>query len=363
MRSRLLAWVAASILTAPAFAYDGPESESFETADGVKLQGIFYKANPAKSKNNSCVLLIHAFKAAKPGKGLDDLAKTLSKEGYNVLEFTQRGHGATPTDVDPDFWRFKFNVDCVSGSGRNPPKSSITLKDFRNEREYYPYLVNDVMAARVLLDRKNDNGQVNTSSVYLVGVGDAVNLGIFYATVEWYREAKKPNLPPAFEPKIIDPRRLLQDTEVAGKDIAGAVWISPAKLPAMNDSAVKAFLSRYAVRLREQTPMLFINDEKDRKGRAASNYYFNEVLIANPRSGTRLAKLQQTFHRELKPSGRTKPLVGVDLIGDKTGLEEMVIKFLNKVHEERKDIPPIPTRGYTKPLLVNPPAFGVGGGN
>jgi hypothetical protein len=262
--------------------------------------------------------------------------------------------------VPTEFWKYKHNEEFVSGAAKNPPKATITLKDFKSEREYYPYLVNDIMAARVHLDRKNDNGQVNTSSVYLVGVGDAVNLGLFYATAEWYREAKKPNLPPAFEPKVIAPGRTLQDSEVAGKDIAGAVWISPAKSPNISDQTAKAFVSRYAVRLREETPMLFINDEKDAKGRAASKFYFNDVLVATPRPGTKLTKLEQTFHKELKPGGKT-PLVGVDLIGKDTGLETDVLKFLGKVQEERKNKPPIPQRGYTKPLLITN-TFAVSGG-
>ena len=52
---------------------------------------------------------------------------------------------------------------------------------------------------------------------------------------------------------------------------------------------------------------------------------------------------------------------GVDLIGKNTGLETMVTDFLAKVQEERKNKPPIPQRGYTKPLLINPQPFGVGG--
>jgi len=369
MRTRLIACAAAAVLAAPIYAQEKTpynpeaESESIETADGAKLQGIFYKGNPTKPKNNSCVLVIQAYKSAiVPGKGLDDLSKTIAAEGYHVLQFALRGHGSTPTDVVPsEFWKYKHNSDLVSGASKSPPKQTIVLKDFRGDgREYFPYLVNDVMAARVHLDRKNDNGQVNTSSVYLVGVGDAVNLGMLYTAAEWYREAKKPNLPLAFEPKYIDPRLPLQDTEVAGKDVAGAVWISPARSTGMSDSAVRAFVSKYAVRFREETPMLFINDEKDAKSKAASKFYFNEVLVANPRAGSKLVKLQQTFHRELKPNGSSTPLVGVDLIGKKTGLEEMVTDFLGKVHEERKNKPPIPQRGYTKPLFINPQLFGVG---
>jgi len=366
MRTCLLAWAAAAAAALPAAAQDKPavkvdsEAESFETFDGVKLQGVFYKANPGKLKNNSVVILLHAFKAPNPTKGLDDLAKTLAADGYHVLQFTFRGHGSTPTDVTPDvFWKYRVNADYVTGARANPPKSAIVLKDLKGDgREYYPYLVNDVMAARVHLDRMNDNGAVNTSSVYLVGVGDAVDLGLFYATAEWYREAKKPNLAPAFEPKIVSPARTLQDTEVAGKDIAGAVWISPAKNPGMSDQSVKALLSKYAVRLRDETPMLFLNGEKDAKGKAASKFYFNDVLVAVPRPGSKVAKLSQTFHVELKGPGES--LVGADLIGKKTGLEEKVLEFGGKVHEERKSKPPIPARGYTKPLLITPQQFGIG---
>src|SRR5262245_18606393 len=112
MRSRLLAWAVVTAFAAPAAAQDKPEPESFETADGVKLQGIFYKAHPGKSKNNACVILIHPFKSPTPGKKLNDLATTLAADGYNVLQFNLRGHGPIPTDVvATEFWKYPHNAE------------------------------------------------------------------------------------------------------------------------------------------------------------------------------------------------------------------------------------------------------------
>jgi hypothetical protein len=110
--------------------------------------------------------------------------------------------------------------------------------------------------------------------------------------------------------------------------------------------------------MREETPMLFIYGEKDTKSKAAAKFFFTDVLVAQPKPPTKLTKLEQTFFKELTGTGAS--LVGADLIGKGTGLEEEVTKFLNAVQKERKNKPAIPQRGYTKPLLIYPYMFGVG---
>src|SRR4051812_28048717 len=83
----------------PALSQAGvaPTDESFESADGVKLYGRFYKA--VGSKNNSCVILLPQTRV-DPTKGdWDGLGKRLAGEGYHVLLLHYRGHGKS-TDMN-----------------------------------------------------------------------------------------------------------------------------------------------------------------------------------------------------------------------------------------------------------------------
>ena len=55
--------------------------------------------------------------------------------------------------------------------GFNGPNSKklVEFKDFKTNAGYFPYLINDIAAAKVFLDRKNDEGKCNTHHLVLVG--------------------------------------------------------------------------------------------------------------------------------------------------------------------------------------------------
>ena len=280
----------------------------------------------------------------------------LSANGFNVVQFDFRFHGQR-TDVQPAiFWNDHFNKTHVTGANRRPPPSELTFKDIRNPNAYYPMLVNDVMAVRTYLDLQNDSGKVNTSSVYLIGTGDAVSVGFLYMTAEWFREREVPNVavPPLF---VSTSRRIFLGSQPCGRDIAGAIWISPTRHPSMSQSTIENFTTKYpsATPMREETPMLFIHGEKDAKSKEGSKFFFEKVLVAQPKSNSRLAKLPQTFQREIKGT----QLAEAELLGKNLGTEEMIIKYLEEVDKERKSKVQIAKRGYTKPLAVQLASFGV----
>src|SRR5947209_15543385 len=62
---------------------------SFQTVDGVEIQGNYY-VSPG-TKKDACVLLLHNFDPKKGGNshqdGWDNLAATLQAAGYVVLSF------------------------------------------------------------------------------------------------------------------------------------------------------------------------------------------------------------------------------------------------------------------------------------
>jgi hypothetical protein len=322
----------------------------------VRLHGRFYKAGAAK--NNSCVLLLPGYKKDPTKGNWDDLAKLLAKEGYNVLLLHYRGHGKSTDVAGRDFFGHPylgpFNARWVSGANKNPPRNSLQMSDLKTQ--YAPMLVNDVMAARSFLERKNDTGEVNVSTMYLIGAGEACPLGILYIAAEWHREAIQPNIaiPPAF---VSGQRGFLipPNADPVGKDIAACIWLTPERTPSLQDGVVKAFVARYAPEMRNETRMLFLHAEKDDEGKRKAKYYYDEVLVAKGKAN--VGQMELTEIRAIK---NAKQLGGVDLLGknDAFGTEDTILKYLRAIDDDRKGRARF-NRGYAKPLPVVLPTFGV----
>src|SRR5207247_7667436 len=121
--------------------------------------------------------------------GWDDLAKKLSAEGYSVLSFDFRGFGNSHS-ISPGFWdpsKNPHNVKYVNGANKAAQPTSIDHKDFdSNASRYYPYLVNDIVAAKSFLDRRTDQGQANTSNLVVIGAGEGATLGAMWMASQWH---------------------------------------------------------------------------------------------------------------------------------------------------------------------------------
>ncbi len=335
-----------------------PSDESITTFDGVKLDVKFYKAASATPKNGSVVVLLHAF-GKDPNKGdWDGLAKTLAKEGFNVVRFDFRGHGKS-TDVVPEmFWRNNamslLNKTHMKNANKNPPPKDIFIKDFEKKNAYFPMLVNDIAAVRSLIDVKNDLGELNASSIYFVGAGDAATLGMMFITSEWHRDAELPNVAiPALLPQFVSATRGTVGSVPAGRDYGGGIWLSPTRHPSVSANAVEGWVAKYGRDnngdMRKETPMLFVHGDKDKEGELACKYFTNQVMVAAGKTSPKLDKLDFTFLRTIKGTD----LKGVDLLGkDATlGTEKMIIEFLNKMEIERKKKNRI-VRKYNSPLPI-----------
>lgn len=365
MRRRLFLSLAFSALAATLFVQTAPEArpqnvvpsdELIETADGVKLNGFFYKAQ--NSKNGSCVILLHE-PFTDPTKGnWDDLAKTLAKGGYHTLRFDFRGHGKSKDLIPEKFWKEQLNHRELPGANKTPAKDTIEIKDFEKRRDYYPQLVYDIAAARNHLDKLNDDGQVNTSSVYLIGAGDATTLGMLFLATEWHREQKKPML--AFNQQkffISANLSIAAGGSPAGRDYGGAVWLTPKVMSGFNRNNIENWVARHGRDsngdMRKETPMLFIHGEKDDAGKTAAKYFNDQVMVAAGKG--RLEKLDSTYIRDRKGTN----LTGVSLLGkdDTLGTEKLILEFLDKMEELRRKKVRI-TREYTEPLRINLTSFG-----
>jgi hypothetical protein len=337
-----------------------PEEHSFESIDGVKLSGLFY---PSKEGGSApTVLMLHAYEANPHEPVWDDTAKMLASKGYNVFQLDFRGHGKSIDVVPNKFWdtnapwgRINIqNIQIQGGPGRAALKGKISFKEFKNT--YYPMLIQDIAAARTYLDIMNDSGKVNTSTIYLLGVGDAVNLGTLFIATEYLRERSKPNV--AFPPEVVSTRRQPFSSDVAGSDYGGAIWLSPDPTQKIQPRDLKAVvISPYAINMRQETQMLFLFGAKDRKSAQMSDQMFSNVLMVESKTGPagmKLLRPPQTFIRSIKDSAA----VGTKLLGNNLGTEKLIEDFLTAVDKERR-AKTRKTTDWQTPLYVDLLSFGI----
>jgi predicted alpha/beta hydrolase len=204
--------MAAALLATPAaYAQNNVDRVKFDTCDGVELHGSFY---PGKNgPKSTCVLLLHNVGGDNKNvdnsqqDGWDRLAKALQEGGFAVLSFDFRGHGNS-TGVQPSYWKYNHN-SVVRGAGKS---ETISYKDY--QKGYYPILVNDIAAAKALLDRRNDNGECNSRSIIVIGAQEGGVLGTMWAVTEWQRY------------QLINLFPLRLDPTAEGKSINACVFLS-----------------------------------------------------------------------------------------------------------------------------------------
>ena len=200
----------------------------FVSADGVKLEGNLWSNAGAANKKDATVLLLHNFNDKNGGssrdEGWDQLGDKLLDQGYSVFSFDFRGFGGS-TKVDPEkFWDLRRNPQNQYIQGHNTVPLADTIDHAKFEHAYYPYLANDVQAAKAFLDRRNDSGEVNTSSLFVIGAGEGATVGALWMASQWHLQ--KADLGP-LGALIIDPKTgRFSFQEPEGKDQAGAIWLS-----------------------------------------------------------------------------------------------------------------------------------------
>ena len=254
------------------------EDIHFITADSVKIVGTYW---PSKAGNNAPVaLLLHEFHRGKGGNrsgaGWISLAAALNAKGYAVLTFDFRGHGdSTALDKPMEFWSFKFPQNKAGiGVAVNPvkPPESIAQGTFRPT--YFPMLVNDVVAAKAYLDRKNDKGELNASNLVVIGAGEGATIGSLWLASEFHRKRGVP-LPQAQQ--TVDPRLIRWDNHFEGEDVRAAVWIgiSPS-LADQNVLPLKGWLTEYAKT--NKVPTAFVYGKEDPVASERALIYLRTII-------------------------------------------------------------------------------------
>jgi pimeloyl-ACP methyl ester carboxylesterase len=348
-----------------------PIEETFATADGVILRGLFYKAGQNAA---SAPVVIFLYPPGQRGAETDmtkgdweGLARRLTQEGYNVFRFDWRGHGKRGHEIKDKelFWTNPFtgpwNIKYVSGFGKKPLKNDLYFKDIRDPVRYMPVYLLDLAAVRAHLDAKNDLRECNTSSIYLIGAGTAATLGMAWMVTEWQRPAVAPGpteILPAARYEFV-PQRITGGVKVAaGEDISAAVWLSPLRPSIVSEPLAKSWLNNpgYAPKMRDNNPMLFLYGDGDTTAQRDARFFFHEVLVGAGNKAMGLNPLNPKYLLAIKGA---KNLSGVGLLGNNATLktEDTIVQFMSAIQKERAKVA-ARNRGYNAPLFIDLRYFG-----
>jgi len=332
----LLAGLALTCLPHAGRAADG-ERVRFYTWDKVEIHGTFYPS--AKGNKSPCVLMLHALGGSTEQDGWADLAKQLQKKDLAVLTFDFRGHGES-TAVDPDFWTINPASRLLKSYRPGKLRDQISYKDF-NSLTHWAALVDDIAAAKLFLDRKNDSGECNSSHVIVVGAESGGTLGALWIYSEWQRRRMASNV---FDVGAGAANR------AEGQNIAGAVYLSISPSIGVTSKYEVPVASWMKSPVRDKVPMYFLYGEKDTRAANLSKHLADSVLHAEKDS-----KMKLTGKMPIKDT----KLAGRELLGKPSlPTEDLIVKYVATVVEARRTndwarrdadrtvLVPVPTKAY-----------------
>jgi hypothetical protein len=311
----------------PTFAQaeDPPEEGKFRTADGLRLSYLWYAGG--KGQKSDCVMLVPKYGSDMSEAGWAALAKALQKQGYSVLLFDFRGHGKSADFKvmdKPDLF-CKFSYNTLSGQRLNP-KMITELKKEKFNPQYYPYLVNDLTAARRFLDDQNDASQCNSGRIFVVAEQSICPLVMLWISTEFARYG--------FGPKT---KLDLPEQISAGEDLCGVIFLSWAggggagqtatlatANKVMNDNVLGTDTVKIFSQIKKKVAMAFIYSKEDKPSANEAHSWFTRFGIAAGKTeDPELVK----YIREV--SGAEK-LAGIQLYGinEKTKDEEKKVSYL-----------------------------------
>jgi pimeloyl-ACP methyl ester carboxylesterase len=288
---------------------------TFNSFDGVELSGTLY-INPT-GKRDAVVLLLHDFDIKKGGSSQvnwPDLASALHADGFHVLSFDFRGFGDSK-NVSKEFWGWRHNGFQHIRNALKKGEKKLDHKNFNST--YLPYLVNDVAAAKAYLDRRNDQKELNSSNIVVIGAGDGATVGALWLANEC-RLRRDTAMPPIPLPGAA----VLAPLEI--NDVACAVWLSINPTIGKRNGPV---VNRWILEAGKanKVPMGFLYGKNDSKADGVARR-----LVASLK-GTSKA-LPNTTLRAIEATN----LAGNDLLQAKLPTEALIRKYLSNIFEDRK---------------------------
>lgn len=315
----------------PALAQDDKdkgEDTAVPTVDGLRLLGTWYAGN--KGRNSDTVIMLHGYGSNATKGEWQSLAKALAAEGFSVLTFDFRGHNRSGTakaiSSPKDFCNLnKFTFNKLSGETLDPNRlTSLNYKKFSGN--YFPYLVNDIAAARRFCDQRNDNGECNTGRLYIIAEKEMCSLALLWMGTEFFRQAIYPQ-----QGGVGNPAR-----HEGSRDLVGAVWLSFRRQQTV-DAAVNRLVNQPNIArgeinaeqtLREKIGMAFVYSDEDKTSAQVSRGWLNQFRVRPD------AKEDKELGKYLIEVKGAKSSTGIELLSPKLGVEKQIIEFMKATRKK-----------------------------
>jgi len=310
----LLGLISSSAPAQPAKGKGDSKTVTFNSFDGVELKGTFWPDVSGRKGKDATVILLHNFDPRKGGSrsqdGWDSLGAHLQRDGYAALSFDFRGFGDSKTVDKNKFWAHKQNA-----LARRGPKLTDAIDHKNFQANYYPYLANDIAAARAFLDDRNDAGECNTSSIVVIGAGEGATLGALWMESEFYRRRQKDPSAMFGNPALLDPE---------GRDLAAGVWLT---ISPYLGGRLQVPLQKWITDLgrTHKVPMAFDFGKGDSASANRARQYLKQI---NPST----KKLALTGEQAIEGTN----LTGSALLQGSLSTEKWIVQtYLTKVMDER----------------------------
>jgi pimeloyl-ACP methyl ester carboxylesterase len=288
---------------------------TFHTADHVDLVGTLYTGEG--KRHDGCILLLHDLGSDRSDPNLVRLAQALQNAGRDVVTFDFRGHGES-TKLLPirsaNFWNVSANRTLKSYQPKmayNRQATTITAADM--DPTYHPWLVNDIAAVRMMLDRLHDERKVNTDNLILIGSGESATLGALWVAAEYGR----------FRQLRANPRTNVSvwNTIPEARQLAGVLWFTPTPTFGKQTIDLDDWLRRTYGKTLAAPPILFVCGERDEAA----------VSLANER--VKKLRLRGTAHKLTEVvTIKDSILAGQNLLQEKE-TEKLILDRVTKMLE------------------------------
>ncbi len=204
-----------------------PKAVSFETKDGVSLNGTYLAGT--RGKKTVPILMVHGWDGSRADMGPTALA--LQRRGHAVLLPDLRGHGRSTK---------------ISINGEE-----ITIERDKMRKAQIESVGLDLQACKKFLLEEHNKGAVNIELLCVVGADAGAVFALSFAAYDW----SKPQLP-AFK---------------LGRDVAALVLLSP---PASFKGVTSKGATGHPV-IRKNIAMLIAAGKQDRKGYSAAKRLYS----------------------------------------------------------------------------------------